>query len=107
MEIIEKILNQYGFGVAVTAFMGIVFWNVLTWMRAQIERTIASAEKREEESRKLWEAHRLALEAHTECSKAFHQEVASAHQYQREEHSRQITALDKIIDKLNLWHAPA
>jgi hypothetical protein len=100
MEILERLLDKYGLGVAVTAFMGVVFWNVLNWMKRQVEATIAAAEKREEESRKLWDAHRAALEAHTECSKLFHSDVAKAHDFQQREHGEQIKALEKINERL-------
>lgn len=82
-------------------FVVALLCNLLLWMRSQIERTIASAERREEESRKLWEAHRKALEEHTECSKSFHGEVSIAHEFQRKEHGEQIKALEKIIDRID------
>jgi F0F1-type ATP synthase membrane subunit b/b' len=100
MDFFEKVLTQYGFGVTMAVFVAFLLWNILNWTKSQIEKTITSAERREEESRKLWEAHRIALEAHTECSKEFHREVSSAHQFQREEHGQQIKALEKIISRI-------
>ena len=100
MNFFEKLLSQYGFGVAMAGFMSFLLWMILKWTMGQIERIISSSEKREEISRVLWDAQRKALEEHTECSKSFHQEVSAAHQFQRQEHEQQIKALDKIIDKL-------
>jgi hypothetical protein len=102
-----ELLSKHGLGIVMVLFVMFLFMSILKWTMSQIERTIASAERREEESRHLWDAHRAALEAHTECSKAFHQEVSTAHTFQREEHDRQLKALESIIVRLNQGRASA
>jgi len=101
MDMLDKMLSQYGFGVVMALIMVFFLWNILKWTKTQIERTIAAAEKREEVSMTMWAAHRKALEDHTECSKAFHSEVSKAHEFQRAEHAEQLKALEKVIDRID------
>lgn len=80
--LLDKLLSQQGFIAVVAVALGYALWQVLGWGKSLFEQFM-----------KQLEAHRMALEAHTESAKLFHQEVVQAHDYMKE-------SLDKILAKV-------
>jgi len=87
-----EILGQWGFGV----LFFVAFMFLLKWVLKQQEGILKSAE----EERKSWYTVMShfsdELEKHTISAREYHNQVAEAHRYQREEHKDMIGVLLSI-----------
>lgn len=93
-EIIVSALRQFGFPAAVILLMLFGFYRLLRWVMEQ------SAE-REKFYRESIDKQISALNQHTEQAKEFHNEVKTAHEFQRREHEQLADILSGIIAKQN------
>lgn len=100
---------------------GLIMGSVIGLLSYVIHMTLCTTKdilKRADESQKAWQQvfHQvsLAIESHSSNSRSFHEQVESAHKYQREDHERlqrlqekNIVAMDEVqkaLGRINGYH---
>jgi hypothetical protein len=96
-EIADRVMNQFGFNAMLVVLMGIVCYKLIKYVMDQMcqrEKVLIQIIDRQTET----------LQKHTEQAKDFHNEVKTAHEFQREEHRRssddhakQTLVLDNLV----------
>lgn len=108
VNLFDKILSNYGFGV----FMALVFvslmYVLLRWFKSYLDRILSQNEIREASLLTIIDGANKSLDRHTEQAREFHTQVVIANDYQRKEHERIILLLDeqgKALARQNGYHA--
>ena len=87
---------------------GLIMGSVIGLLTYVIHMTLCTTRdilKRADESQKTWQSVftqvSIAIESHSSNSKMFHEQVESAHRYQREDHERLERLQEKNVQAMN------
>src|SRR3989304_5445737 len=104
INIFEKILSQYGFGVFMAIVTIALFYLVLKWAKDYLDRVLKQSELREQCLMDTINKQNSTIDTHTAQSNLFHSQIMTASDYQRKEHDRMICILEehsKILARVN------
>lgn len=96
MGLFEKILSQYGFGVALSMLLAFFFYKILNYVMRQQDKLFEQAQLREKEFFTIIDGHKRALEEHTEQAMEHQKEIKTAFDYNRQEHKEMLIVLGRI-----------
>ena len=101
-DLIASVLRQFGFSAAMCLLMLWGFYKFLRWFMEQ-------SEKREVCYREIIDRQTLALDEHTSQAKDFHNEVKTAHEFQRSEHKQIadiLKGIEEAVSRINGYTKP-
>lgn len=101
-DLLISVLRQFGFSAAMCLLMLWGFYKFIKWFMEQ-------SEKREQCYREIIDRQTLALNEHTSQAKDFHNEVKTAHEFQRKEHEQLagiLQGIQEAVGRINGYTKP-
>jgi len=96
MDPIWAKFSEYGLVGVIIGILFFIVWKILLWVMAWVDKqAIQQAEERKCFIMQIGEITK-ALENHNSNAREFHNQVAEAHKFQREEHREMIASLGRI-----------
>jgi hypothetical protein len=104
MEFIDKILSQYGFGVATSIIMFFFFYKVLNYVMLQSDKLIEQSNERDKEFYAIMEGYKTAIETQTSQSMEHQKEIKTGFEFNRkehEQHNREHSEMIQVLGRIN------
>lgn len=102
--LLDKTLINFGFPAALVLIMLWGFYKVVQWIMNQQALLIAQWTAEKTCLHAIIDRQTVALNQHTEQAKDFHNEVKTAHEFQRKEHEQLadiLTGIGEAVGRIN------
>jgi hypothetical protein len=97
---IGKSISELGFGAVAMGAVLFAAWKLLNWGKGIVDNAMAQLERERDRSAEVYNKLSHAIDEHTTQAKEFHNEVRTAHGYQREEHNKLIDGMTSMCGEI-------